>query len=142
MTEADPEDWNLRGGPLNQIKANARVVRGARPGREHDRIRFARQRVLDANLIVAIDGHLRPQATKVVDKVEREAVVVIDQQDHGAIFAPWVLLGEGPGGKSRSINGHGHARVGGPDGPAIAPDAPTTQTVALPRQHETAPWPC
>ena len=40
---------------------------------------------VDRDLVVAMHGHLRPEPAQVVDEVEGEAVVVVDQQDHGSL---------------------------------------------------------
>ena len=44
--------------------------------------------VIDADLIIAMDIDLRPQAAQVMDEVEGEAVIVVDQQDHDPRLSP------------------------------------------------------
>ena len=43
----------------------------------------AAMHVLDADLVVAMHDDLRPQPAEIVEEVEGEAVVVVDQEDHG-----------------------------------------------------------
>ena len=64
MTETDSQDRNPRGGLLDQLEANARVVGRAGAGRQHNGVRLARQRVHNADFVIAKDGYLRPQPAK------------------------------------------------------------------------------
>ena len=72
----------LRRGLLDQIEADAGLVRRAGAGRQHDRVGLSRQHVRDGDLVVAMHGHVRPKPAQVMDEVEGEAVVVVDQHDH------------------------------------------------------------
>src|SRR5262249_42577171 len=69
VAQADAEDWNVRGRALDQIEADAGLIGRTRPGRKHDRVGIARDNIIDADLIVAMDIDLRPQAAQVVDEV-------------------------------------------------------------------------
>ena len=53
------------------------------PGRQHDRLRLARERVRDGELVVAPHLAARADVAQEVEQVEGEGVVVVDQQDHG-----------------------------------------------------------
>src|ERR1035437_8829034 len=82
MPEADTEDRNVRCGLGNQIEADAGFVRGAGPGRQHDRLRIVGDHVGGRNLVVAMHDDVRPQPAQVMEQVDGEAVVVVDQNDH------------------------------------------------------------
>ena len=88
VAEADAKDRNVRGGALDQIEADAGLVGRAWTGRQHDGVGVAREHVIDADLIIAMDIDLRPQAAQVMDEVEGEAVIVVDQQDHDPRLSP------------------------------------------------------
>ena len=52
-------------------------------GRQHDGVRIGRDHVRGRDLVVAMDLDLRPEPTQIVEQVEGEAVVVVNEQDHG-----------------------------------------------------------
>src|SRR3984957_6914498 len=81
MAKADPEHWCRSAGRANEIDTNARFVRRARPGGEDDGVRLVGERIPDRDFVVAPHGHIRAQLAKVVDEVEREAVIVVDERD-------------------------------------------------------------
>src|SRR5262245_39686588 len=82
VAEAYPEDWNAGGRFADEIEANAGFVGRAGAGRENDRIGLQRHDVADRNLVVAMDDHVRPQPSQIVEEVEGEAVIVVDQDNH------------------------------------------------------------
>src|ERR1700729_4601426 len=81
MAEADPEHWRRFARRANEIETDARFVRRARPRGEDDGVRLVGERVCDRDLVVAPHRHIRAQLAKVVDEVEREAVIVVDERD-------------------------------------------------------------
>ena len=82
LAEADAEHRNGRRGLVDQIEADAGLVRRAGAGREHDRVRIGGDHVARGHLVVAMHGDLRPQLAEIVDEVEGEAVVIVDQDNH------------------------------------------------------------
>src|SRR4029079_10422336 len=54
MAETDAEDRHARRGVIDQIEADAGLVRRAGAGRQHDCFWLLRQHVLDRNLVVAM----------------------------------------------------------------------------------------
>src|SRR6202020_2173099 len=81
MAKADPEHWRRFAGRANEIDTDARFIRRARPGGENDGVRLVGERICDGDLVVAPHRHIRAQLAKVVDEVEREAVIVVDERD-------------------------------------------------------------
>ena len=88
MAEAYAKDRHALRGPLDQIEANSRFVRRAGTGREHDRVRIGREHVGARELVIAVHGDFRPKLAQVVDEVEAEAIVIVDQHDHGRPRVP------------------------------------------------------
>ena len=84
MAEADAEDRNAGRGLLDQIEADAGVIGRAGAGRQHDGFRLGGEHILHRDLVVAMHSHVRPQPAQIVEQVEGEAVVIVDQHDHGA----------------------------------------------------------
>ena len=115
---------------LDQVEADAGLVRRAGAGRQHDRLGLAREHVVDRDLVVAMHDDVRPQLAQVVDEVEGEAVVVVDQQDHGRLSSSTF----------RALR-RGSEPVRAADG-AIARARPRWRSGAPPRRRGTAPWPC
>src|SRR5262245_8949025 len=83
MAEADAEDRHCRPGPLDQLEANPGAVGIAWSGREHDRLGGFCQDLIHGDLVVAIDARGGAQFAEEMDEVVGEAVVVIDQREHG-----------------------------------------------------------
>ena len=87
MPQAHAEQWlGGVGTGGDQIEADPGLVRGARAGRNQKTLRAAGQRLCSGQRIVA--HHLDPgaQLHQIVDQVPGEAVVIVDDQDHGAAF--------------------------------------------------------
>ena len=83
MAEADAEDRDSPRGGGDEVQADAGLVRSAGTGGEHDRFRLAREGVAYGELVVAHDLAPGANVAQEVDEVEGEAIVVVDQQDHG-----------------------------------------------------------
>src|SRR5262245_61038679 len=82
VAEAYAEDWSAGRRFADEIEANAGFVGRARTWREDDRIGLQRHDVRDRNLVVAMDDHIRPQSSQIMEEVEGEAVIVVDQDNH------------------------------------------------------------
>jgi len=101
VAEADAEQRNGRGRRLDQVKADAGIVRRAGAGRQHDRLRVGANHLGGRDLFVAMHHHLRTQFTQIVKQVEGEAVVIVDQDDHG--FSCPLRVLEHFGGKGKRL---------------------------------------
>src|SRR5680860_1435277 len=86
MAETDTQDGHDRACALDQLEANTGAVRIARPRRQHDSLRPFRQHLVHGHLVVAIDLRARAQFPKEMNEVVGEAVVVIDQGQHGLVL--------------------------------------------------------
>src|SRR5215468_6375959 len=75
MPEADAEHGNPAGGLLDEIEADAGLVRRARTGREDDALRRHGHRLVDGEGVVALDRQAGTQFTQKVVEVVGEAVV-------------------------------------------------------------------
>ena len=85
VAEADAEQRDRRPGLGDQVEADAGLVGRARPRRQHDRLRLHADRRVDGDLVVAEDLARRTELAQEVDEVIGEAVVVIDQEQHGGL---------------------------------------------------------
>ena len=79
----------------DQIEADPRLVGRARAGRDEEASRAACQRLPGGQRIVARDLNLGAQLHQVMDQVEGEAVVIVDDQDHGLVSAAVAWRSEG-----------------------------------------------
>src|SRR5262245_20362532 len=82
MSEADTQDWHLARKMLDQLNADARILRCARSGRDHDPLRAKLLDLLDGGLIVAAHHHLLTCFSDVLHQVEGERVVVVEDKHH------------------------------------------------------------
>ena len=89
VAEADAEQRHPARGLLHQLQADAGLVGVAGAGRDHDRFRLHRQRLVRAQRVVAPDLDIGPELAQEVHQVVDEAVIVIDQQDHWAPPLPF-----------------------------------------------------
>ena len=84
VAEADAERRDVLPEPFDDLEAHAGVFRAPRPG-EITRWRRARAlRLVGIDLVVSDDLHLGAELLEEVREVVREAVVVVDQQDHAS----------------------------------------------------------
>ena len=91
VAEADAEDGDVRAGRLDQLQADAGLVGRAGAGREHDALGLHLHDIGNGDLVVAEHLAGGTELAQEVDEVIGEAVVVIDQDEHGS------GLGEGCG---------------------------------------------
>ncbi len=86
MTEAHAEDRHHRSGTGDQLQADAGTIRIARAGRQHDGLGAFRQHLVHGDLVVAVHLRARAQFPKEMNEIVGEAVVVIDQGQHGLVL--------------------------------------------------------
>ena len=86
VPEADPEQRHPAGGRFDQAETDAGLVRRAGAGRQHDRLRLEGQRLFRRQGVVAPHLAACAQIAQEVHEIESEAVVVVDQKDHGASY--------------------------------------------------------
>ena len=85
MAKADAKQRLARFGTgRDEIKADTRLVGRAGAGRDEEGLRARGDRLPRRNRIVAHDLNLGPQLHQVVDKVPGKAVIIVDDEDHGA----------------------------------------------------------
>src|SRR5579872_4418502 len=72
-------------GAAHELEADAGVIGIARARRDHDALRPHRKRLIDAQRIIPPHHHLGTELAQVMPEVVGEAVVVIDEQEHGPI---------------------------------------------------------
>src|SRR5258706_3607910 len=82
VAQADAEDRHLAGELFDERHRYARFVRRARSGGNHDMARFHLSDLLERDFVIAIDGNVLLELGKVLDKVVRERVVIVDHQQH------------------------------------------------------------
>src|SRR5690349_2224198 len=81
VTEADAEDRNLAGEPMDDIHRDAGFVRRARTRRDRDRVGRLRGDRLERDGVVALDGDVGTQLAEILREVVGERVVVVDQEE-------------------------------------------------------------
>jgi len=88
VPEADPEQGRaLAGGGADQREADAGLGGRARPGRDDEVVGLLRHHLLDRAFVIAVDRHLGTQLPQVLDEVVGEAVIVVDDDQHGRAAA-------------------------------------------------------
>ena len=73
------------GGGMHKRQANARLRGIARAGGQHDGLRAHRHRLLHIQRIVAAHDDFCPKLAQIMHEVIGETIVVIDQEQHGAV---------------------------------------------------------
>src|SRR5262245_36215678 len=86
MAETDAENRNLPGEALDQRHRDAGFTRRARPRGDHDLSRLPGGDLLERQRVVAMNVHVRTELAQILDEVVGEAVVVVDQQEHGSMI--------------------------------------------------------
>ena len=84
VAQADAEDGNRAGKPLDALHADARFFRPARPGRDDDARRVHGSQLVHGDPVVAenLDRLVR-ELGEVLVEVVREGIVVVDDDVHG-----------------------------------------------------------
>src|SRR6186713_3358872 len=82
MAKTDTEDRNSRRCFLDQRETDAGLVGCAWTWRQHNRVRLRGHHVGNRDLVVTMHGNVRPKPSQIVEEIEREAVVVVDEDDH------------------------------------------------------------
>src|SRR5262249_18332402 len=80
VAEADAQDGLLPGESLDQVVADPRLRRVARPGRDHEMAELALLRLLDRDRVVADDRELAAELAEVLREVIGERIVVVDEE--------------------------------------------------------------
>jgi hypothetical protein len=90
MAKADAEQGlsSIR-ARRNEFKRNPRLRGSARPRRNQKRLRTSRQRLPRRNRVIADNFHLGPQLHQIMDEVPGEAVIIVDDEDHGLAIDFW-----------------------------------------------------
>src|SRR5690606_37048927 len=84
VSKADAEDRRTSAEAADALDAHPGLRRCARTGRDDDTARLHPLDLFDRDLVVASDDRIRTQLAQILDEVERERVVVVDDQQHGA----------------------------------------------------------
>ena len=83
--QADAEDRQVFRGRLDQVQTDARPIRITRAGADQNAFGIKRQRFGGAHGVIADDARRRPQLLDIVNQVEGEAVIIVDDQQHGRL---------------------------------------------------------
>ena len=85
MSEADSEYGNFPGEMADQVDADARFMRSARAREKRRCVRGASLDFFHGDLIVAANFNLRAQFADVLDEVVGEGIVVVENENQGAV---------------------------------------------------------
>src|SRR5271155_2124743 len=83
MSQAHAQNWEFSFQALYQLDGNSRLLRRARPGRNHNFLWLAAFNFFHGNLVVAMHLHIATQFAQILRQVIGERIVVIQQQNHG-----------------------------------------------------------
>src|SRR3546814_18459440 len=96
MAEAGAEQRAPRvGAGGDEVEADARVIGRAGAGRDEDRVGAGAKGLCRGERVVAFDAHLGAQLDQIVNEVEGEAVIIVDDEAHGARTNGFAEVGEG-----------------------------------------------
>src|SRR5215207_71137 len=87
MPQTHTQKRRRRAKPADDITRDAGLIRRARTGRNADPLRLQRSDLLERDLIVPLHQHLSAEFAKILHQVVGEAVVVIDDQEHGGYLS-------------------------------------------------------
>jgi len=82
MAEANTEDGKFSGEALDQLDGNARLLRSARAGRNHDAFRLSADNFFDGDFVVAMHFDLATQLAEILREVISKRIVVVQKQNH------------------------------------------------------------
>ncbi|MNI92287.1 hypothetical protein D3C73_1500600 [compost metagenome] len=83
MAEADAENGQLALERVNQLQADPRFVRGARPGREQDAVRLKLFDAREGDLVIPANLYGLAELAQILNQVVGERIEIVDDQDHG-----------------------------------------------------------
>lgn len=84
VSETDAKNRTDTGEGLDDVAGHASLGRRAGTRRDHHAVGLQREGLLDRNLVVAKDTLFHAQLAEILDQVERERVIVVDDQEHAA----------------------------------------------------------
>ena len=82
VAEADAEDRRAAAEAADHLLGDPRVLRPARPGGDHDRLRSGALHGIRVEGVIAANVHLGSQLPQVLHEVVGERIVVVDDEDH------------------------------------------------------------
>src|SRR5437867_9532437 len=94
MAQADAEDGDRAGEALDEGHRDARLARGARPGRDDDAVGTERRHLVEGDRIVAADVEVGAELAEVLDEVVGEGVVVVYYEEPHSASArrtAWII---------------------------------------------------
>src|ERR1700733_16046154 len=83
VSQTDPEHGNFSCEVADQIDADARLMRRARPGRDYDPLGVHFLDLAHRDLIVTTDFHLGARLPDVLDQVVGEGIVIVEYENQG-----------------------------------------------------------
>lgn len=83
MAEADSKSGNARSKFFDHSTTDARLLWRAGTGGNADMIRLLFGDLIESDLIIPVNLHLRTHLSEVLDEVVGKGVVVVDDQEHG-----------------------------------------------------------
>src|SRR5260370_10014792 len=82
MAKAHAKDRKFSGQALHQLHGNARFLRSARTGGNHDTLRLSADNFFHGNFVVTVHFDLATQLAEILREVVSKRIVVIHQQTH------------------------------------------------------------
>src|SRR5580704_14888729 len=82
MSEAHAQNREFPGEAFDQFHGNARFLRRARPGRDHNFFRLAPRDFFDGDFVVAVDFDVATELAEILREVVGKRIVVVEKQDH------------------------------------------------------------
>ena len=84
VTEANAQDRNPVGKPVNHVERDTCFVGIARTRRDDDPVGLELGNFIRRNLVVSLHADVGAQLAEILDEVVGKRIVVIDHQKHGA----------------------------------------------------------
>ena len=83
VAETDSEDWDTPlGERADQLVRHACFAGRTRPRRDQDLLRAKSESLLQLDLVIAMDLHGHSHLAEILDEIERERVIIIDDEQH------------------------------------------------------------
>src|SRR5712691_8160909 len=86
MAEAHAEDGKFSGQAFDQLDGNARFLRCARTGRNHDALRLTPGNFFHGDFVVAMHLDGATQLAEILRQVISKGIVVVEKQNHDAVL--------------------------------------------------------